>query len=261
MQNPRHPVQTAAPTATPDIDAIVKIHRHTDGVITFHKDTGNSFDVVGLRPSALAKLLPEYWDQLHTDGYFSLNAFWFEDAAAEIIHRTMRVRKRTRLRYLCSAFCDLDCYRMNLTAAAAHHEIQQLNRAGMIPPPSGYIFSGRGLWVLWLIGDREHANLPQRAFAEKIQIYDQIQAKLKQILAHLGAEAKDASRVARIPGSSNSKSGDQVRSNLRLTPMVRCLSTRLTLWRSPLERSAIGVRRLGRHQPVECRIDDAGTML
>jgi hypothetical protein len=198
-----------------DVDAMRIIHRHRDGAITFHRKNGENFEnISGFQIEYLDELLPQIQEQLASDAYFSLNAFWCPGGRKYHLPAA-RLRKRNLLRYLCACFCDLDGYNQNLSSREILRMVKALEKSGQIPIISGYADSGRGLWVFWLLHNRDDSATAQRAFPEKIRLYEAIQAEIHKRLAHLGADAKDVLRIARIPGSTNSKSGTTVRYSFR----------------------------------------------
>lgn len=113
-------------------------------------------------------------------------------------------------------FADLDTYKAPaMQGMGPEQQTEALLRfcedAGL-PPPSQVIFSGRGLQAKWLL-DRP---IPAAALPR----WQACQARLVERLAPLGADpaAKDASRVLRVVGTVNSKSGQRV----RVTHVERC---------------------------------------
>lgn len=73
----------------------------------------------------------------------------------------------------------------------------------VLPDPNILVSSGRGHWLLWLLEPTPAQALP---------LWMEIENHLVTSLAHLGADpkAKDVTRVMRLPGSINSKSGHRV---------------------------------------------------
>jgi hypothetical protein len=208
------PPRTAA-LARLDPTSILRIHRHEDGFITLHDKRGGEFKNLGaVRPKALPMRLDAQVERLRQDAYFSLNAYWFGEGIPDDFSRPFR-RNREHLRYLCTVFCDLDCHKVGISPSKARERVRHLEKRGAIPAASGYIFSGRGLWALWLLRDPKKPDQAPRAFPEKIDLYDEIQRELGQLLvtAGLGLDvgAKDPARLARIPGSVNSKTSAAVR--------------------------------------------------
>ena len=125
---------------------------------------------------------------------------------AEFIRPNRRVVNLLRLGLL---FADLDTYRQpwaagrtpeQLTAALLYH----CGEEG-IPPPSLVIYSGRGLQAKWLLT----AAIPRAALPR----WSLCQRYLIDRLAPMGADpaAKDASRVLRVTGTVNVRSGEVCR--------------------------------------------------
>lgn len=120
---------------------------------------------------------------------------------------------------LTSLYIDLDTYKVEglqhrSAEALTDQLISRCVDAG-IPPPSVVVSSGRGLQAKWLLA----TPLPGRA----IPRWQLVQAELASMLDELGADhgALDASRVLRLVGSTNSKSGELVRTvHLQRTPTM-----------------------------------------
>lgn len=157
---------------------------------------------------AYAKEAPEYWqERLYKlnklldviaetdpseplrDVYFSLNGFSTH-------------RRTDCLVQINSLFLDLDIHGLfqdpDFVLACVRDLIPQT-----IPEPNIVVYSGRGLWLIWLI-----EPVPREAFAS----WSKLEAHFVKSLAHLGADlkAKDVTRVIRLPGSINGKSGKEV---------------------------------------------------
>lgn len=73
----------------------------------------------------------------------------------------------------------------------------------VIPEPNLLVCSGRGHWLLWLLEPTPAQALP---------LWLEVENYFVRSLAHLGADpkAKDVTRVMRLPGSINSKTGQRV---------------------------------------------------
>lgn len=73
----------------------------------------------------------------------------------------------------------------------------------VIPQPNILVSSGRGHWLLWLLEPTPAPALP---------LWIEIENYFVRSLAHLGADpkARDVTRVMRLPGSINGKSGQRV---------------------------------------------------
>jgi hypothetical protein len=118
--------------------------------------------------------------------------------------RSGQSRETENLRALHSLYVDIDYYKAEKTAGMSGFEvmelvfdrIQELGR----PTPSLVVDSGRGLQFVWT-----HQPLPTYALAR----WQACQRQLCEDFEDLGADpiAKDASRVFRLAGTINSKSG------------------------------------------------------
>lgn len=126
-----------------------------------------------------------------------------------------------------ASFADLDTYKMGhlkgRPAESLCHLLLDFCYSHNIPEPSIVVFSGRGLQVKWCYT----APVPAAALPR----WQAVQARLCSLLATFGADrgALDASRVLRVVGSVNQKSGEVVR-------VVHCAST-----------PTMGGTRLGHH--------------
>jgi len=193
--------RSASGPTQPDIGPILEMHRAPDAYVHFMKAEPSGD---GLRPfhsvkrSELASWFPEFAEQLARDAYFSLNAF----------HRA-GTRKASHLRYLNLAYADLDGYRRGWTFGQTLGTVVDAQREGRIPPASWFLESGRGVWVLYMLRSARDPEMPPRAWPEDLALYRRVQMAIHRTLAELrvypDAAATDASRVARIPGSWNSK--------------------------------------------------------
>jgi hypothetical protein len=181
------------------------IHRAGDSWITFHSKTPRWRNLGGLRVRELEEMFPSLVSELVADSYYSLNSF---QGPARPARGLVAVRRaETCLLHLNVLFTDLDCYRHGLEPGQGIGEMITLQDRGRIPPVSVFIRSGRGCWALWLLANEEDtAAHPEGASSERVALYRRVQAKLAELLAHLGADrgARDAARVCRIPGSVNS---------------------------------------------------------
>lgn len=108
-------------------------------------------------------------------------------------------------------FIDLDIYRADPIWKGHICTPQMVNAILFfcddegIPRPSLIAYSGRGLYLKWLYS----GTLPRQALPR----WNAVQRRLVEVFQRFGADprAKDASRVLRLMGTTNSKSGDTVR--------------------------------------------------
>lgn len=120
---------------------------------------------------------------------------------------------------LTSCYVDLDTYKLDTlygrpAEALTDRLLRQCDDANL-PPPSVVVYSGRGLQAKWLL----ERPIPPSALPR----WQALQAELGRRLLPIGADlrALDASRVLRLVGSVNTRSGDVVRVvHLQRTPAL-----------------------------------------
>lgn len=194
------------PQGDPKVGTILDIHRGEDSYVRFYNE-----GEAGLRPIAALKvadlhsMFPTFREQLTRDAYFTLNSFYREGT------------NRTRdLRYLNTCYADCDYYNARTDRAAAIAGIVRAQDAGHLPPASILADSGRGLWCFYLLESATEPGKPERVyrqFPQKITRYRRVQVAIHKTLKTLepGLEpdggAIDASRIARVDGSINTKAG------------------------------------------------------
>lgn len=108
-------------------------------------------------------------------------------------------------------FIDLDFYAIDpgRERFAEHRQMAWVVRYfcedERIPPPSLIAFSGRGLYLKWLY----EGAIPRQAVLR----WNALQRRLVELFTPFGADAraKDASRILRLMGTTNTKSGEVVR--------------------------------------------------
>lgn len=148
------------------------------------------------RISSLAKVI-DLADPL-LDNYIS---------QAEFLKPNRRVVNIARLNL---NFVDLDLYHVDPNRERFTDERQMAGAVRIfcydnnIPQPSITAFSGRGLYIKYLTG-----TLPRQALPR----WNAVQRQLVELFAPFGADprAKDASRVLRLMGTTNTKTGEIVR--------------------------------------------------
>jgi len=194
-----------------ELAAVRRFHIADDAFLTLHRQAGGEWVNVGaFQPSELDAMLPQMREELERDAFFSVNALGL---------RLPRGRGK-HLRYLNACYVDIDCYRQGLRPGAVMGRVMEAVGEQVIPSPTVFGFSGRGVWLFWLLRDVGEPHLRQRAFPEKQYLYARVQRELWDRLKHLGADANalDSSRVTRIPGSINSKVEERVHHFASLTP-------------------------------------------
>ena len=105
-----------------------------------------------------------------------------------------------------ACWVDVDCYTLGLTHGAVIGQVYDLQRDRKIPTPSYFKDSGRGLWIVWLLGKET------RSFKEHVALWRLVQTKLATMFPAADRNAgNDPSRLSRIVGSVNSKTEDDKR--------------------------------------------------
>lgn len=110
---------------------------------------------------------------------------------------------------LTSCYVDLDTYKLDTLYGQPAEALAGLLlmhcEDAKLPPPSVVVYSGRGLQAKWLF----ETPLPRASLPR----WQALQNELGRRLLPMGADlrALDASRVLRLVGTANSKSGDTVR--------------------------------------------------
>lgn len=114
------------------------------------------------------------------------------------------MRRIETIKELTCNFIDLDTYNTKFTKTQILMNLEENYFNKIIPRPSLIIDSGRGLSLAWLIERVPYMALP---------LWKAIQEYLYSQLKEFGADRKalDATRILRVPGSINSKSGTRVK--------------------------------------------------
>lgn len=123
--------------------------------------------------------------------YISLNTFY------------STYRRLEYIKELKAQFIDLDIYNTGYTKEQVLMNLDENYFNKSIPRPNFIIDSGRGLYLIWLINAVPGKALP---------LWKAVEEYLYSQLKDLGADrqALDATRILRVPGSTNSKSGTTV---------------------------------------------------
>ena len=113
------------------------------------------------------------------------------------------MRRIETIKEIGSLFIDLDTYNTQFTKAQILMNLEENYFNRSIPIPNLIIDSGRGLTLVWSI-----EKVPYKALPLWKAVQDYLYSQLKEF----GADRKalDATRILRVPGSINSKSGTRV---------------------------------------------------
>ena len=203
-------VMDAAECTVPQLAPIRALHRHKDGFITFSARSDDDFrNVIGIRCDELETYFPQFIEQLSKDSFVSINAD-YRLAKCGRIPNGARTKAFGRpkhstddLKYLCACYVDIDYYRINADFGTVLGQVVSYPDAGVIPPASIIVRSGRGMWLLWFLRDPKQPEQAERAWWEKVVLYAKIQRAIGERLSTLGADlqARDAARHIRVPGS------------------------------------------------------------
>ena len=113
------------------------------------------------------------------------------------------IRRIETIKEIGSLFIDLDTYNTQFTKTQILMNLEYNYYNKSIPTPNLIIDSGRGLTLVWSIEKVPYMALP---------LWKAIQEYLYSQLKEFGADRKalDVTRILRVPGSINSKSGTRV---------------------------------------------------
>lgn len=113
------------------------------------------------------------------------------------------MRRIETIKEIGSLFIDLDTYNTKFTKTQILMNLEENYFNRSIPIPNLIIDSGRGLTLVWSIEKVPHKALP---------LWKAVQEYLYSQLKEFGADRKalDVTRILRVPGSINSKSGTRV---------------------------------------------------
>ena len=167
--------------------------------------------VISNPDNCLPGLLEWFENELAEDSYASINGFYRPyNKSNELLHKPIKEQgKQDKLRWLNAVYIDLDIYKAGISQGEAFKRVIEMMDARMIPPVSWIKNSGQGLWLFWALhptrswNKDEYDTLPQ---------YQRILRQLRIIFNDLESDkrAVDATRVSRIYGSRNHKSGTLV---------------------------------------------------
>jgi hypothetical protein len=190
------------------IASVSRLHRHSDGVISFAVKSDDLFcPIFAVRAGDLETVFPEFREHLFKNSYVSINA------AVRMAKRSMAKigtpkHNTGTLRYLCASYVDIDCHTVGISCGDVLRFAKELVTLHQVPPWSGVVYSGRGMWLLWLLNDASNPELAHLgAYPDNprnhLQLYARVGEKLRGLLASVGADpaASDAARYIRLPGS------------------------------------------------------------
>jgi hypothetical protein len=182
--------------------------------VTFHvlRD-GKMANDCSAKADALSNYFPQFRAELDRDSYFSLNGFYRPGYGTGLAGLPSALRNSSSARYLNCNFVDIDCHAGEFRFWELVGQVGDVLEKGVIPSPSIFVRSGRGLWLLWILADKPESDLPPTAQAPRLLLWNAIQAELGRRLADIGADegALDVARITRVPGSVNSNVEQRVK--------------------------------------------------
>jgi hypothetical protein len=174
----------------PHVEPIVRIHRG-DGYVHFARSDDEVWqNLPAVRVSDLQSMFPEFVQQLMRDSYFGINSRWRQNDS--------------RLTRLNACWVDIDLHgpRQVATVGQVVGRAMDMVQDGELPRPSLTVYSGRGVWFLWLLVADD--GYPPKAFPEKVLAVEKINRELNGRLGGDGV-CINAKRMLRVPGSTNNK--------------------------------------------------------
>ena len=192
--NPVAPAGEALPRPGQPYTLAIRLHAGGIGMIAVCSKPGSGGKQFAQRLYPLNQLVRHLpGPEAPGDWYLSLNAFK---------RRSRRIQHLVSLR---GSFVDLDTYILPAWAKQSPEAIWAAIRTKLvstgIPLPQVVLFSGRGLQAIWVYPKGLPAGVLPRWRAVQKHLAD----CLKGFAPDLGA--LDASRIVRLPGTINSKSG------------------------------------------------------
>lgn len=191
--------------AVNQIESVLRLHRHLDGVVSFAvKSDDVFFPIHAVRAADLETMFPEFRADLLKNSYVSINAAVRMARRSTAKIGTPKHNTET-LRYLCASYVDIDCHTLGISCEEVLQFARELVTLHQLPPWSGVVYSGRGMWLLNEPSDPELAHLGayQDNPRNHLQLYARVGEKLRGFFASVGADpaASDAARYIRMPGS------------------------------------------------------------
>ena len=204
-----------------DLDTIALIHRGENANVGFYRVfEGARMKMIGGFPvKELPTYFPELLSYMAEDSYFTLNSHfqsdWMRDRLTPAGY-PLTFKAGKWLRYLNVCYADLDVGRFekehpyNLGFREAAYLAGRMMDVGDLPQASIIAQSGRGAYLLWLLHDRTNPEMSERLYresqSERVQLYQEVNTAIYKQLKELAADRiKDAARIFRLPGSTNTK--------------------------------------------------------
>lgn len=218
-------------------DWIGFIHRDHPHAVVFCRNAPAGFEqLFEVRASEVSELLPGFVQHLSVDAYQTLNGCGPARGSNARPNR-LGIKRRSgaplawgnrtkgNVSRLTAVWVDLDCHKVGLDPHTAIARARELVGRGEIPMWSAELYSGRGAWLIWLLGmegtqreavrtrcGMESAGEPVIVQPERLRVWEACILQLHRRLSAVESDprVKDPSHVARVAGSINTKSGEEV---------------------------------------------------
>ncbi len=157
----------------PNVRPILSIHRaEENGYVRFARrlDDDQWQNLPAISTSKLERMFPQFADELMRDSYLGINTLWRPN--------------NDRLTRLNACWADIDLHSVGaiLSLGQIIGRAIDMVRAGALPRPSITVYSGRGVWFLWLLVDASGSR--PKAYPEKVLLHEEINRELSRRRAH-----------------------------------------------------------------------------
>jgi DNA-binding XRE family transcriptional regulator len=193
------------------IEVLRTFHRSKDGFIaTARKTEAGLRPLAGLPVDSLYEWFPSMAEELAQDGYFIPNTMSQVGSVSKRTGFAYPIPTNRNVKYLNAQYVDVDNYKLDIPVGIATGVIMDYAENDLIPWPSVFAWSGRGVYSFWILRD-EHAPefAPLANNRNNRETWRAIQTALIQKLLNVGADAQHYHEAGwlRWPGTKHSKSG------------------------------------------------------
>lgn len=175
------------------IEQIKHLHENAEGFIALLRKNKDGTSQYHYKREDIEQHINDwvYHNWRTQDSYVSMNTFFTPK------------RLVTNLKEIRTAFVDIDCHNVGVSAEKMALILERDYYGKSIPKPNLVIYSGRGLNLIWFLN-------PISGLA--VERWGKLQKAIFNVVKSLGADSKasDAARVFRIAGGHNTKNGAQV---------------------------------------------------
>jgi hypothetical protein len=121
--------------------------------------------------------------------------------------------KFSPVKYLTCCWADIDIHKLNVPPSLALAAIKEMQDRNKFPRASIIGFSGRGMWVYWLLVDSKNPYAPPRLGPgtwERESVWRRVQRHIQGLFGELGADLHAATLLTasvRLPGTIHAETG------------------------------------------------------